>query len=165
MRGVKLPRAGPLVLVLACLSAPCGADTGPPVLAPLAHSSLVTLEGATTPEAVTLRVRPTNAATPVTVSELSVAVDGKKVPATAGPDATWLAPLPQGGRENQLDVTVTHDGVRELLSAKITRPAVGEVPAAAHTVAASGVHRQIVWWILNVVIVLVAAIAISRRTS
>jgi len=109
-------------------------------------------------------VRPNSGTTPLTVSEFSVLLDGKSVPAAARPDGTWLVPLPAPAPGGQLEVAVTHDGIRELLSAKLPAAHAGAAAPAAGT-GATGVHKQIVWWILNVLIVLVAAIAISRRTS
>jgi hypothetical protein len=81
-----------------------------------------------------------------------------------------------GASEGTLDVTVMHDGIRELLQATIPwpkaaapapAPAAARAPAAAPTPGAggTGVHRQIVWWILNIAIVLIAALALSRRRS
>jgi len=73
-------------------------------------------------------------------------------------------PLPAPAAGGQLEVAVTHDGIRELLSGKLPAAHAGAAAPAAGT-GATGVHKQIVWWILNVLIVFVAAIAISRRTS
>ena len=50
-----------------------------------------------------------------------------------------------------------HDGIREIVAGKV---------AVAEGVSADGLlrdHKQVAWWILNIVIVLVAAIALSRR--
>jgi hypothetical protein len=170
MRRVKLLRDWLLLLSLACAAAaPVRAappPTAPPALQPLAHSSLLTLEGANTPAGLLLRVRPNSGTTPLTVSEFSVVLDGKSIPAAARTDGTWLVSLPAPAATGQLDVTVTHDGIRELLSATLPSAQSGAAPAApAAVTGATGVHKQIVWWILNVLIVLVAAIAISRRTS
>ena len=63
--------------------------------------------------------------------------------------------------EHHLSVTVAHDGIHELLEGKFTPAA---VPAAG-IVGLGGNHKQLLWWILNIGIVLVAAIAISRRMS
>jgi hypothetical protein len=95
-----------------------------------------------------------------------VAIDGKDVSVTARADGSWRVSVPAhpGAPDSTLDVTVTHDGIRELLRAKIAPPAAAQAPAAA-TGGASGVHRQIVWWILNIAIVLIAALALSRRRS
>jgi hypothetical protein len=165
MRRVKLLRDWLLLLTLACAAAtPLLAETAPAAPQPLARSSLLTLEGANTPAGLLLRVRPNSGTTPLTVSEFSVLLDGKSIPAVARTDGTWLVSLPAPAAGGQLDVTVTHDGIRELLSAKVpAHPGAAAAPAAV--TGATGVHKQIVWWILNVLIVLVAAIAISRRTS
>ena len=55
-----------------------------------------------------------------------------------------------------------HDGIHELLEGKFTPAA---VPARRGIVGLGGNHKQMLWWILNIGIVLVAAIAISRRMS
>jgi hypothetical protein len=165
MRRVKVLRDWLLLLTLGCAAAtPLRAENAPAAPQPLARSSLLTLEGANTPAGLMLRVRPNSGTTPLTVSEFSVLLDGKSVPAAARPDGTWLVPLPAPAAGGQLDVAVTHDGIRELLSAKLPAAHAGAAAPAAGT-GATGVHKQIVWWILNVLIVLVAAIAISRRTS
>jgi hypothetical protein len=65
--------------------------------------------------------------------------------------------------EHHLAVTVGHDGIRELLEGKFT-PAAAAAPASGLS-ALGGNHKQLLWWILNIGIVLVAAIAISRRMS
>lgn len=166
MRRVKTLRDWLLLLTLACAAAtPLLAETAPAVPQPLARSSLLTLEGANTPAGLLLRVRPNSGTTPLTVSEFSVLLDGNSIPAAARTDGTWLVSLPAPGAGGQLDVTVTHDGIRELLSAKVPPAHPGAAAAPAAGTGATGVHKQIVWWILNVLIVLVAAIAISRRTS
>lgn len=152
--------------MLACAAAPVGAQRAAPALQPLAHSSLLRLEGASTAAGLTLRVRPTDAAAPVAISEFSVLLDGKSVPAAPRPDGTWFVSRAPGvAAPAQLEVTVTHDGIRELLTARLAPADSGAAAAPAAGAGASGVHKQIVWWILNVLIVLVAAIAISRRTS
>ena len=93
----------------------------------------------------------------------------RHVPVTARADGSWRVSVPAhpGAADSTLDVTVTHDGIRELLHATIAPPAAATVQtsAAASGGAASGVHRQIVWWILNIAIVLIAALALSRRRS
>ena len=130
MRRVKVLRDWLLLLTLACAAAtPLRAQNAPAAPQPLARSSLLTLEGANTPAGLMLRVRPNSGTTPLTVSEFSVLLDGKSVPAAARPDGTWLVPLPAPAAGGQLDVAVTHDGIRELLSAKL--PAAHAGAAAA----------------------------------
>lgn len=131
-------------------------------LVPIAHSAQVTLAASTTPAGLMLQVRPTVAGAPLTVTGLSISVDGRSAAAARQADGSWLVPLP-GARAaggGKLEVLVAHDGIREVLS--------GAVPAAAAGAAATGVlrdHKQMAWWVLNIVIVLIAALAISRRMS
>jgi hypothetical protein len=169
MRGVKILCPWPLIALLAATAVAPRSEPVEPIPMPLAHSALVTLDGATLSDgALMLRVRPNAGAAALTVSEFLVAIDGKDAPVTARGDGSWRVSLPPraGGAESTLDVTVTHDGIRELLRAKIALPApAAQAPAPAAGAGATGVHKQIVWWILNIAIVLIAALVISRRSS
>lgn len=159
MRGVF--RAALLLSCAALLVAPTlGASAAP---APLAHSAQVSVEGARTPAGLALRVVPTPPGTALAVSGVSVSVEGKNVAATREADGSWLAPLAAASTGQPLEITVDHDGIREVLSA-------ASVPAAGPAAPASGGgllgdHKQLAWWILNIAIVLIAALAISRRRS
>jgi len=119
---------------------------------------------------------------------VTVSVAGRNAPATASADGSWFAPLPTAvGAGDTLEVVVAHDGIRELLSARFAAPGArdaGGGAAAADTsgaarsraspsgaATAGGVaslwrdHKQMAWWILNITVVLIATIAISRRMS
>ncbi len=129
----------------------------------IARSSLLTLSGSTEPGSLTLSVRRSADPAALVVSEFAATVDGRSAPATRGPAGTWLVPLASlGSGEHQLAVTIGHDGIRELLEGKFT--AAGPAPAAG-VAALGGNHKQMLWWALNIGIVLAAAIAISRRMS
>ena len=83
-------------------------------------------------------------------------------------DGSWFVPLSGGAApaNEQLDVMVAHDGIREALSGRVTVAA--GAPGARNASGAPSVlrdHKQLAWWILNITIVLIAAIAISRRLS
>jgi hypothetical protein len=161
MRGVRIFSAWQLAALLA-FAAP-GLQMGPPdpIPAPLAHSALLTLEGAVAPGALLLRVRSNTAGTSISVSDLQVQLDGKELPVTARADGSWRAPLPPGtAGDGKLEVTLTHDGIREVLGAHVDLAAAAAGPAAG-----SRIHNQVFWWILNIAIVLIAALAISRRMS
>jgi hypothetical protein len=163
MRGVRIFSAWPLAALLA-FAAP-GLQMGPPdpIPAPLAHSALLTLEGAVAPGALLLRVRSNTAGTALNVSDLQVQLDGKELPVTSRADGSWRAPLPPGtAGDGKLEVTLTHDGIREVLGAHVDLTAAG---APARPAAGSRIHNQVFWWILNIAIVLIAALAISRRMS
>jgi hypothetical protein len=162
MRAVKILVPWPLVVLLAATAVAPRGVAPEPILAPLAHSTALTLEGASVPGALILRVRASAAGTPLNVSDLAASIDGKEMPATLQADGAWRVALPghPGASEARLDVAVTHDGIRELLTAKVALSA----PTAPQS-GGAGVHNQLVWWVLNIAIVLIAALAISRRTS
>jgi hypothetical protein len=165
MGAVRIFSSWPLVVLLALTVS--GPHLGPPdpIPAPLSHSALLTLDGAVAPGALLLRVRSNNAAAPVSVSDFAVVLDGRALPVTARADGSWRVPLPAeaAAGPGKLEVRVTHDGVTEILNAQVAL-ANAAAPAASPGVLA-GAHKQIVWWVLNIAIVLIAALVISRRTS
>src|SRR5437868_6334430 len=83
-------------------------------------------------------------------------------------DGSWFVPLSNALlADDRLEVVVAHDDIREVLGGRITVAGAGS--AAAHhaggTASVLRDHKQMAWWILNITIVLIAAIAISRRLS
>jgi hypothetical protein len=149
------------------------AQPAPPPLPPLAHSAILAVDAAPAAGGLLLRVRRATGQTPLVVSDVAVVIDGKSEPATARPDGSWFVPQPGGARNagKTIEVTVGHDGIHEVLSGRLA-PLAGAAGAASSRSTSSGVarlisgsHKQLFWWILNIAIVLVAAIAISRRTS
>ena len=155
-----------LIGLLACTVQSGAAQNA--TFAPVAHSALVTVEAAGTAEGVRLRLRRSEGAAPLVVSELRVSLAGQSVPVTRQPDGTWLAPWPKTGSTPGagLEVDVTHDGIREVLSGSL--PAALERKPSAGSGASGGLahdHQQLAWWILNIVVVLIAVVAISRRMS
>ena len=82
-------------------------------------------------------------------------------------DGSWFVLLSHVAiTDDQLEVVVAHDGIREALSGRVTVAA--GAPGARNASGAPSVlrdHKQLAWWILNITIVLIAAIAISRRLS
>jgi hypothetical protein len=159
--------------VLACSSLLCApqlhaADSPAAPPTPVAHSALVTLEAGPTAAGLVLRLRHTADQTPLSVTDLTVSVDGKSQLAMRRADGSWFVPLPGAAVANeQLDVVVAHDGIREALSGRITVAGAGTGSARNASGAASVLrdHKQMAWWILNITIVLIAVIAISRRLS
>jgi hypothetical protein len=165
MGAVRIFSSWPLVVLLALTVS--GPHLGPPdpIPAPLTRSALLTLEGAVAPGALLLRVRPNSAASPISVSDFQVALDGRALPVTARADGAWRVPLPAEALAGpgKLEVRVTHDGVTEVLDAQV--PLASAAAPAVPPGMLAGAHKQIVWWVLNIAIVLVAALVISRRTS
>ena len=156
-------------LTAACLAAAFAQPVAPP-LAPIAHSALLALEAAPAAGGLVLRVRRAGGQAPLVVDDLAVTIDGRSEPATARPDGSWFAARPAGVQDagKALEVTVGHDGIHEVLSGRLAPAAVAGGTAPAPSGAGgflSGSHKQLLWWILNIAIVAIAAIAISRRTS
>jgi hypothetical protein len=177
MSGVSQMRRWLVAGVLTGLTA-CGVQAGAaaeaaPAFAPLTHSAQLTLETAATPAELTLHLKRTQGTTPLAVTDLTVAIDGSSAQATRAGDDTWSVAWPAGAaRHGQLEVVVTHDGIREVLSGTLPAAAAGSPGSAGAGGAAQARHtgglrdhKQLAWWILNIVVVLIAAIAISRRTS
>jgi len=144
------------------------ATAGPPAaaLAPLAHSADLAVDGAVAEGVLTLRVHRAGGDQALRVTDLAVRLDGRALPTAARADGSWAAPLtgsPAGAR-GRLQVLVAHDGTLEALDAELPASAAPAAPAAGGTLSAL-IHKQASWWILNVLIVLIGVIAISRRMS
>jgi hypothetical protein len=159
--------------VLACSALVCGpqlhaSGSAAAPLTPVAHSALVTLEAGPAAGGLVLRLRHTADQTPLSVTDLTVSVGGRSELAMRREDGSWFVPLSNAAiTDDQLEVVVAHDGIREVLSGRITVPGTGSGSARNASGAASVLrnHQQMAWWILNITIVLIAAIAISRRLS
>ena len=129
---------------------------------PVAHSALLTLDATSTDQGLALHIKHAGNQIPIDGRDVTVSVDGKNVPVTAEPEGTFLLSskdLDDGDAPRQIDVTVAHDGIREILTGKITLPKTG---GAADLLSS---HKQMAWWILNIAIVLVAVTMFSRRGS
>ena len=151
--------------LLGDLSRARAADLPTPPLAPLAHSALVTLEGAATSSGLILRVRRTTEQTPLALTALSVSLDGRTQVAVRRADGSWFVALDTSAwrANSSLEVIVAHDGVREILDGHIAHPQTAAPAGGAADLLHD--HKQMAWWILNITIVLIAVIAISRRMS
>jgi hypothetical protein len=148
-------------LGVACAQAPADAR-----FTPLAHSALVSVDAAMlAPDTLTLRIRHPGGQPVAAPVGVAVTAQGRNLPVTANTDGTWTVALKDSGGKPaaRLDLVIGHDGIRELLSGTAAAPASGTATATATGLL--GNHKQVAWWILNIAIVLIAAIAISRRMS
>jgi hypothetical protein len=151
-RGAPVAAADPLVVL------------SPKAAGQIAHSSLLTVEGAVTNDALRLSIRRAQDKSLITSGEITVTVDGKNEPVTHENAGAFEIPVndvrgdgtPESARD--VEIIVPHDGLREILSSKVS---VTETSSGAGSLL--GDHKQMAWWILNIVIVLIAAMAISRR--
>jgi hypothetical protein len=138
------------------------AAAAPPGPIPVAHSALLTIDATPTADGVALHVKHAGNQIPIDGQNVTVSVDGKEHPVTPQPEGTFLLATKDlsGDGEHQLDITVAHDGIREILTGKITLP-----KASSLTTDLWHDHKQMAWWVLNIAIVLIAVIAISNRSS
>lgn len=155
--------------VLACAAPAQAAPAASPTFAPVAQSALVTLEAARTTGGLELRLRRPKSDAVVPVTALTVSIDGRSVASAARADGTWSVPWPGGSAptNGQLEVVLAHDGIREVLSGPLPGSAGGAGTGAPASSSGGGLrdHKQLAWWILNIGIVLIAVLAISRRMS
>jgi hypothetical protein len=156
------------VALMACFLGAAWAQSTTPALAPLAHSALLAIDAASTAGGVTLRVRRAAEGTPLTVNEVAVRIDGRSEPATPHADGSWFLARPPGSLDagKTIEVTVGHDGIHEVLSGRLASSSGESGPASSGAAGGlSSSRKQLLWWILNIAIVAIAAIAISRRMS
>jgi len=136
------------------------AETTPPPPIPIAQSALLTIDATNTDDSLALHIKHTGNQIPIDSRDVTVSVDGKEQPVTPQPEGTFLLDTKdlRGDGERQLNIIVAHDGIREILTGKIALPKVRATDLWSN-------HKQMAWWILNIAIVLIAAIAFSRHKS
>lgn len=125
----------------------------------VAHSALLTLTAAPTDHALTLQIaRVSDHRLIAGPGKVTVTLDGHSVPVAAQPDGTYLiSTRDQSGGAHSLGVVVAHDGIRELLSGTVI------VPQRRSALDVLQGHGMFAWWVLNIAVVLIAVLVISRR--
>lgn len=138
---------------------PAPVRLAPNAAAQIAHSALLSIDGTATADTLRLGIRRVSDKSLVSSDDVTVTVDGRNESVTRDSGGGYEVPINdlRGDAARDVEIIVGHDGIRELLSGKV---------AVAEASSAEGLlrnHKQVAWWILNIVIVLVAAIALSRR--
>jgi hypothetical protein len=138
------------------MAAPSSPQLGSTVVA---RSALLTLTAAPSDRALSLRIaRIADHRLIVGPGNVTVTLDGHSVPVTAQPDGTYLISTGgQSGGAHSLGVVVSHDGIRELLTGTVT------VPRQRSVLDELQGHGMFAWWVLNIAVVLIAVMVISRR--
>jgi len=151
--------AGSLVW-MACLHAEDKAAAPVPRI-DIAHSSLLLADATVAEDTLFLRLRNAKSQVVIQTNDLTFNVDGKPQPTKAQADGTYAIPLDalKGTGERNVEIIVGHEGIREILANKI--PA---IDAKASGLSLGG-HNQLAWWILNIGVVLVGVVALSRKKS
>ena len=132
----------------------------PNVPAQIAHSALLSVEATAKPDVLQISIRRMADKSLIGTDEITVAVDSRNESVTREKGTVYEIPINdlRGDGVKDVDVTVAHDGIREIVSGKIS---VAEAPAASLW----RDHKQVAWWVLNIVIILVAVMAFSRKKT
>jgi hypothetical protein len=165
---VSIARAALTAVLSACALGAAAAQPSAPPLPPLAHSALLAIDAAPSAAGLTLRIRPAAEQRPIAVNDVVVTIDGSSQPASARTDGSWFVQRPAGTLDvgKTIDVAVGHDGIHEVLRGRLAPSGGAAMPGRSGVSRlVSGSHKQLYWWILNIAVVLLAAIAISRRMS
>lgn len=147
-------------VLLAALLAPlpsADAHTAPPNVQ-IASSAMLVLDASVHQHAIVLRIARTANHTPIEgAGNVTAEIDGHAVPITAKGAAYVISTRDLKGGAQTLRVVVAHDGIRELLSGTI------RLPQRPDHLAVIEQHGYGAWWILNIVVMLLAARMIMRR--
>jgi hypothetical protein len=82
------------------------------------------------------------------------------VPLAPQPDGAYLLSTSgESGGAHKLGVVVSHDGIRELLTGTVSLPQQRSLFESIQG------HGMSAWWVLNIVVVLIAVVIISRRRA
>jgi len=156
---------------LALVSAGAVADspkTGEPTVKPveltanvpaqIAHSALLSVEATAKPDVLQVAIRRVSDNSPVITDDITIAIDGHNEAVTREKGTLYELAINdlRGEGVKDVDVTVAHDGIREIVSGKVS---VAEPPATSLL----RDHKQLAWWALNIVIILIAVMAFSRK--
>ena len=152
-----MPRMARLAVALALLCVATGAAAAPE----LARSALLSVHGVAAPGGLALTVQGALDRPPA-VSAVAARLGSREIQATQRADGSWWLPL-GAAPAARLELVVTHDGIRELLTAQAPATTAADPPAGAAGPVAR--RKQLLWWVLNIAIVAIAALVISRRVG
>lgn len=131
-------------------------QNGPTVVA---RSALLTLTAAASDHSLALQVVRNSDHRPIAgPGHVTATLDGHSVPVAAQPDGNYLiSTRDESGGAHSLGVVVSHDGIRELLTGTVS------VPQQQSLFDMIQGHGMSAWWVLNIAVVLIAVLIISRR--
>ncbi len=130
------------------------------VPAVIAHSALLDVEATVKADVLQISIRRVADKSLVNSGDVTIAIDGKNEPVIHERGAIYEVAVNDLRDEGvkDVDVTVAHDGIREILSGKVS---LAEAPAGSLL----GDHKQVAWWVLNIVIVVIAVSIFSRKKA
>lgn len=129
---------------------------------PLAQSALLIVHASIHGDWLSLNIQRAANDSAVVTKDVSVSVGGHKVQVTGLGNGIYTIPVRQlgSGKQADLDIIVGHDGIREILSGKLTLAAVS-TPSSSIL----GKHTEMLWWVLNIGVVSAAAVFLSKRKA
>lgn len=147
------------VLLLAAAASFACAAAAPAGSAQVLRSALLSVTATPVSGALALRITRIADRERVTApGAVSAKLDGRSAAVTAQPDGEYLVSTRGvGGGTHALEILVSHDGIRELLTGRVI------LPKPQRALGLFEGHNMLAWWVLNVAVILIAVIAISRR--
>lgn len=135
------------------------ADT--PAHIDFAHSAQLLVDAQESGDTVTLWIRHAADKKIVDTKDVSVAIAGKNQVVTRRADGSFSIPTDdlRGNEAKPVQLIVGHDGIRELLE--------GQLPAPPQSVTSGllGSHNQLWWWVINIGVLFIGVLALSRKKS
>lgn len=126
-----------------------------------AHSAQLTVDAQESGETVTLWVRHAADKKVVDTKDVSVSIAGKNQVVTHRTDGSFtiLTDDLRGKEPKAVQMIVAHDGIREVLD--------GQLPPPPESIASGllGSHNQLWWWVINIGVLLIGVLALSRKKS
>ncbi len=127
----------------------------------IARSALLTLDAIPTDDTVAFRVRRLSDHSIVSSDDVTLSLDGKNESFSRDTAGDYVLPRSDlGSAPRTVQMVIGHNGIREVLAGPVALP-----QASAGGASLLSRHKQMAWWILNIAIVLIAALALSRRKS
>jgi hypothetical protein len=125
----------------------------------VARSALLTLTAAPSDHSLALHVARTSDHSLIAgPGNVTATLDGHKVPVAAQPNGTYLiSTRDESAGTHTLGVVVSHNGIRELLTGTVS------VRQQQSILDMMESHGMSAWWVLNIAVVLIAVLIISRR--
>lgn len=146
----------------ATAAAPTAAESGLLPDIRIARSALLTLDAIPTDDTVAFRVRRLSDHSIVSSDDVTLSLDGKNESFSRDTAGDYVLPRSDldGSTPHTVQMVIGHNGIREVLAGPVALP-----QASAGGASLLSRHKQMAWWILNIAIVLIAALALSRRKS
>ncbi len=140
-------------------SAAAAADS--PAHIDFAHSAQLTVDAVESGNTVTLWIRHATDKKVIDTKDVAVSIAGKNQVVTHRTDGSLTIPTDdlRGKEAKPVQLIVGHDGIRELLD--------GQLPPPPQSVTSGllGTHNQLWWWVINIGVLLIGVLALSRKKS